>query len=86
MTATCPTCGRAPSERISLEYSRLQPRECDDPIHDLADHAPEAFEALRKIMAQACRPHYGSDGKKLDDVHEDACPACIARTALRGAL
>ena len=45
----CPTCGRLPSERIGHRLSLKTPT-CPDPIHDLADAAPEMFKALEKLL------------------------------------
>lgn len=42
--------------------------------------------ALQRIAEMPCRPLYGRDGSKLDDVHELECHACIARAALAKAV
>ena len=62
-TVTCPTCRRRPSERNAslaqeLEdstrhesFSQGPPLYCPDPIHDLADAAPERIAELEKEVA-----------------------------------
>lgn len=46
---SCPTCGRRPSERWApFQGAPVQDR-CPDPIHDLADAAPEL---LRRIVEE----------------------------------
>ena len=43
---TCPTCGRRPSERDRMLSH------CGDPIHDLADEAPELKARVEELEAE----------------------------------
>ena len=50
----CPTCGRRPSERNAYAPQvpgpgTAAPYSCPDPIHDLADAAPEMLALLRSL-------------------------------------
>lgn len=68
MTTLCPTCGQRPSERgqILRRGPDGQITLCGDPIHDLADRAPEMAEALATLVDQVERSNAVDDhGHKL---------------------
>ena len=53
---TCPTCGRRPSWRIGncgYPHHDEATSVCLDPIHDLADRAPEELARLRRLLDAA---------------------------------
>ena len=62
----CPACGRRPSQRNALSYTGLEGpslSRCEDPIHDLADRAPE-------LQAEARTPFEVEGYSALDHAME----------------
>lgn len=77
----CPSCGRRPSERVSVYDTRpkgIDVKGCPDPLHDMADASPALYSALKEIER-----HHAALNDKRGRAQSSSYTLNIARAALQ---